>query len=69
MWVILSCSLSTDDCYYHAFIVHCFRENDNEETDIQDLVMCFSGLEEKVLEQYTFAKVNLRLLLEIRLKS
>ncbi|KAL9446455.1 hypothetical protein AB3S75_014172 [Citrus x aurantiifolia] len=35
------------------------REKDQEGTDIQDLVMSFSGLEEKVLEQYTFAKANL----------
>ncbi|GLT62621.1 hypothetical protein SLA2020_352420 [Shorea laevis] len=30
-----------------------------EDTDIQDLVTSFSGLEETVLEQYTFAKANL----------
>ncbi|XP_031284699.1 exocyst complex component SEC5A-like [Pistacia vera] len=35
------------------------RENDHEDGDIQDLVISFSGLEEKVLEQYTFAKANL----------
>ncbi|XWS24969.1 hypothetical protein CRYUN_Cryun27aG0030500 [Craigia yunnanensis] len=35
------------------------REKDEEDSDIQDLVMSFSGLEEKVLEQYTFAKANL----------
>ncbi|GMN51854.1 hypothetical protein TIFTF001_020998 [Ficus carica] len=35
------------------------RERDEEGSDIQDLVMSFSGLEEKVLEQYTFAKANL----------
>ncbi|XP_021903617.1 exocyst complex component SEC5A-like isoform X2 [Carica papaya] len=35
------------------------REKDEDESDIQDLVMSFSGLEEKVLEQYTFAKANL----------
>ena len=35
----------------------CCREKDEEDSDIQDLVMSFSGLEEKVLEQYTFAKV------------
>ncbi|XP_044475381.1 exocyst complex component SEC5A-like [Mangifera indica] len=43
----------------YKHIWHQSRENDNEETDIQDLVMCFSGLEEKVLEHYTFAKANL----------
>ncbi|KAL5558462.1 hypothetical protein UlMin_034673 [Ulmus minor] len=35
------------------------REKDEEDSDLQDLVMSFSGLEEKVLEQYTFAKANL----------
>ncbi|CAK7346787.1 unnamed protein product [Dovyalis caffra] len=35
------------------------REKDEEDSDIQDLVMSFSGLEEKVLAQYTFAKANL----------
>ncbi|XP_062089839.1 exocyst complex component SEC5A-like [Humulus lupulus] len=34
------------------------REKEEEENDLQDLVMSFSGVEEKVLEQYTFAKVN-----------
>ncbi|KAJ6954089.1 exocyst complex component SEC5B-like [Populus alba x Populus x berolinensis] len=38
------------------------REKDEEGSDIQDLVMSFSGLEEKVLAQYTFAKVILCLL-------
>lgn len=33
------------------------RGND-EDSDMQDLVMSFSGLEEKVLAQYTFAKAN-----------
>ncbi|KAK6246396.1 hypothetical protein SCA6_009486 [Theobroma cacao] len=34
------------------------REKDEDDSDIQDLVMSFSGLEEKVLEQYTYAKVQ-----------
>ncbi|KAJ6941799.1 hypothetical protein NC651_007538 [Populus alba x Populus x berolinensis] len=38
------------------------REKGEEGSDIQDLVMSFSGLEEKVLAQYTFAKVILCLL-------
>lgn len=38
------------------------RERDEEDSDIRDLVMSFSGLEEKVLEQYTFAKVQLKML-------
>lgn len=33
------------------------RERDEEDSDKVDLVMAFSALEEKVLEQYTFAKV------------
>lgn len=32
---------------------------DEGDSDIQDLVISFSGLEEKILEQYTFAKANL----------
>ncbi|XP_050214544.1 exocyst complex component SEC5A [Mercurialis annua] len=35
------------------------REKDEEDSDVQDLVMSFSGLEEKVLAQYTFAKANM----------
>ncbi|KAF8405879.1 hypothetical protein HHK36_007957 [Tetracentron sinense] len=34
-------------------------EKDEEDSDIRDLVMSFSALEEKVLAQYTFAKANL----------
>ncbi|XP_021659043.2 exocyst complex component SEC5B isoform X3 [Hevea brasiliensis] len=34
------------------------REKEDD-SDIQDLVMSFSGLEEKVLQQYTFAKANM----------
>ncbi|XP_059631609.1 exocyst complex component SEC5A-like isoform X2 [Cornus florida] len=33
------------------------RERDEEDSDVQDLVISFSGLEEKVLQQYTVAKV------------
>ncbi|XP_019053775.1 PREDICTED: exocyst complex component SEC5B-like isoform X2 [Nelumbo nucifera] len=36
------------------------REKDEEEdSDIQDLIMSFTALEEKVLAQYTFAKANI----------
>ncbi|KAL3504465.1 hypothetical protein ACH5RR_034306 [Cinchona calisaya] len=35
------------------------RGKDEEDTDMQDLIMSFSGLEEKVLAQYTLAKTNL----------
>ncbi|KAL4651561.1 hypothetical protein ACB092_01G169400 [Castanea dentata] len=35
------------------------RDKDEQDSDIQDLVISFSGLEEKVLSQYTFAKANL----------
>ncbi|OIW06565.1 hypothetical protein TanjilG_03959 [Lupinus angustifolius] len=34
------------------------RGKDDGNSDVQDLVICFTGLEEKVLEQYTFAKAN-----------
>jgi hypothetical protein len=33
------------------------RDNDERSSDMRDLVTSFSALEEKVLEQYTFAKV------------
>ncbi|XP_047307007.1 exocyst complex component SEC5A isoform X2 [Impatiens glandulifera] len=32
---------------------------DDEDGDLRDLIMSFSGLEEKVLEQYTYAKANM----------
>ncbi|XP_043687614.1 exocyst complex component SEC5A-like isoform X2 [Telopea speciosissima] len=35
------------------------RDKNEGDSDIQDLVMSFSALEEKVLAQYTFAKANL----------
>ncbi|XP_057966275.1 exocyst complex component SEC5A-like [Malania oleifera] len=35
------------------------RVKDEEDSDIRDLVLSFTGLEEKVLGQYTFAKANL----------
>ncbi|XP_039071383.1 exocyst complex component SEC5A-like isoform X2 [Hibiscus syriacus] len=35
------------------------RDKDGGETDIKELVVSFLGLEEKVLEQYTFAKATL----------
>ncbi|KAB1212086.1 Exocyst complex component SEC5A [Morella rubra] len=38
---------------------HFSRDKDEEVSDIQDLVISFSGLEEKGLSQYTFAKANL----------
>lgn len=41
----------------YVIILQCHREKDEEDSDIRDLVMSFSGLEEKVLAQYTFAKV------------
>ncbi|PSS19491.1 Exocyst complex component SEC5A like [Actinidia chinensis var. chinensis] len=42
---------------YHKYR-HIWRGRDEEDTDMQDLVMSFAGLEEKVLEQYTLAKAN-----------
>ncbi|KAE8685713.1 Exocyst complex component SEC5B [Hibiscus syriacus] len=35
------------------------RDKDEGKTDMKELVVSFLGLEEKVLEQYTFAKANL----------
>ncbi|ESQ34678.1 hypothetical protein EUTSA_v10006745mg [Eutrema salsugineum] len=35
------------------------RRNDEDSSDLQDLIMSFSGLGEKVLEHYTFAKAHL----------
>ncbi|KAH0695263.1 hypothetical protein KY285_022360 [Solanum tuberosum] len=35
------------------------RGKDEEDSDIQELIISFARLEEKVLEQYTFAKTNL----------
>ncbi|KAF7811742.1 exocyst complex component SEC5A-like isoform X1 [Senna tora] len=43
--------------YEHVWLSS--RGKDEGDSDVQDLAMCFSGLEEKVLEQYTFAKANL----------
>ncbi|CBI18197.3 hypothetical protein VitviT2T_028512 [Vitis vinifera] len=43
--------------YRHVWLQS--RERDEGDSDIRDLVVCFSGLEEKVLAQYTFAKANL----------
>ncbi|KAM7253170.1 hypothetical protein ACFE04_025788 [Oxalis oulophora] len=43
---------------YNKFKFIWQRERDEEDSDLQDLVVSFSGLEEKVLELYTFAKAN-----------
>ncbi|KAK4802791.1 hypothetical protein SAY86_000994 [Trapa natans] len=46
---------------YHKFN-HIWQQSgvkDEADSDIQDLVMCFTGLEEKVLAHYTIAKANL----------
>ncbi|XAR49648.1 hypothetical protein NMG60_11032913 [Bertholletia excelsa] len=43
--------------YKHVWLQS--RGRDEEDSDMQELVMSFSTLEEKVLEQYTFAKANL----------
>lgn len=36
---------------------HSRVKTEEDSSDLQDLVMSFSALEEKVLEQYTYAKV------------
>ncbi|XAR62472.1 hypothetical protein NMG60_11017230 [Bertholletia excelsa] len=43
--------------YQHIWLQS--RGRDEEDRDMQDLIMSFSGLEEKVLELYTYAKANL----------
>lgn len=40
-------------------------KNEEDSSDLQDLVMSFYALEEKVLEQYTYAKVLLRSILNL----
>ncbi|KAK7349788.1 hypothetical protein VNO77_07460 [Canavalia gladiata] len=45
------------DVYRHIWLHS--RRKDEGNSDVKDLAVCFSGLEEKVLEQYTFAKENL----------
>lgn len=45
------------DCEWPAFLPLLFRDKDEQDSDVQDLVMSFSGLEEKVLSHYTIAKV------------
>lgn len=42
--------------YMHIWLT--YRERDEQNTDIRDLVSSFSALEEKVLENYTYAKSN-----------
>ncbi|GFY85585.1 exocyst complex component sec5 [Actinidia rufa] len=51
--------LSRELYYKYRHIWLQSRERDEEDTDMNDLVMSFSGLEEKVLELHTFAKANL----------
>ncbi|KAJ8539404.1 hypothetical protein K7X08_013656 [Anisodus acutangulus] len=43
--------------YRHTWLQS--RGKDEEDSDMQDLIESFSGLEENVLEQYTLAKTNL----------
>ncbi|KAF7130339.1 hypothetical protein RHSIM_Rhsim10G0066500 [Rhododendron simsii] len=47
------------ELYYKYRHIWLSRGRDEEDSDMQDLVMSFSGLEEKALEQYTFAKASL----------
>ncbi|KAG5527866.1 hypothetical protein RHGRI_028708 [Rhododendron griersonianum] len=51
--------LSRELYYKYRHIWLQSRGRDEEDSDMQDLVMSFSGLEEKALEQYTFAKASL----------
>ncbi|XP_008784153.2 exocyst complex component SEC5A-like isoform X2 [Phoenix dactylifera] len=50
-------SHSLYDKYKHIWLQ--YRDKDEQYADIRDLVTSFSALEEKILEQYTFAKSNL----------
>nr|CAD1836809.1 unnamed protein product [Ananas comosus var. bracteatus] len=43
--------------YKHIWLQ--YRDKDEQNADMRDLVSSFSALEEKILEQYTFAKSNL----------
>ncbi|KAL0919365.1 hypothetical protein M5K25_011455 [Dendrobium thyrsiflorum] len=43
--------------YMHIWMT--YRERNEQNTDVRDLVSSFSALEEKVLENYTYAKSNL----------
>lgn len=52
----LSCELYSK--YKHIWS-HSRVKTEEDTSDLQDLVMSFSALEEKVLEQYTYAKANL----------
>ncbi|XP_022143633.1 exocyst complex component SEC5A-like [Momordica charantia] len=52
----LSCELYSK--YKHIWL-HSRIKTEDDSSDLQDLVMSFSALEEKVLEQYTYAKANL----------
>ncbi|XP_011659117.1 exocyst complex component SEC5A isoform X2 [Cucumis sativus] len=52
----LSCELYGK--YKHIWS-HSRIKSEEDTSDLQDLVMSFSALEEKVLEQYTYAKANL----------
>ncbi|KAI8002366.1 Exocyst complex component SEC5A [Camellia lanceoleosa] len=51
--------LSRELYYKYRHVWSQSRGRDEEDSDLQELVMSFSGLEEKVLEHYTFAKANL----------
>ncbi|KAF6163401.1 hypothetical protein GIB67_029250 [Kingdonia uniflora] len=62
--VLSNIGYSKDELSYELYnkythIWQLSRERDEEDTDIRDLVMSFTALEEKVLAQYTFAKANL----------
>lgn len=49
--------VSTLNFLSSLMVLHNYREKGEGESDIQDLVLSFAALEEKVLEQYTYAKV------------
>ncbi|KAF7001766.1 hypothetical protein CFC21_017369 [Triticum aestivum] len=54
------CKAELSDQLYNKYrhIWSPIRDNDERSADMRDLVTSFSGLEDKVLDQYTFAKSN-----------
>lgn len=49
--------VSASNFLFSLTVLHNYREKGEGDSDVQDLVLSFAALEEKVLEQYTYAKV------------
>lgn len=52
--------MSASNFLFSLTVLHNYREKGEGDSDVQDLVLSFAALEEKVLEQYTYAKVLCR---------